>query len=105
MSEFGDFIGDCLNEAVEAFGPVQFSIGDEDYSGDFGELGNESFSIVAGGKEVSVTSALVCPRAQFGATLPEPGLRLKIGTRRFVIGTLSSDDASVTLNLVAADAH
>lgn len=104
-SEFDEFMGDCLAESLTVTGTVAFTVGNSPFSGDLSELGNESFTIVAGGVEISVTATLLCPIAQFAGNIPKSGTRLKIGAKSYVIGSLASDPTSVTFNLVAPDAH
>lgn len=104
MSEFDDMMAGALEEAGEVFGQTAFAIDGRLYQGDLGELGENSYSIVVGGTEISVRSALLCGIAQFGGALPKSGTRLKIATRTFVIAGVSHDAVSVTLHLADPDA-
>jgi hypothetical protein len=104
MSDFDDMLSEGLADFLAVTGTTAFSIGAAQFAGSLDELGDQSYSVVQGGREIAVSAHLLCPIAQFGGNLPAAGTRLKIGTRAFVIAAVSSDAVSVTLTLGDPDA-
>jgi hypothetical protein len=103
LSELEAMIAGCMVEGLAVLGLKTFSIGNATYSGNLDQLGNRSYSIVTGGREVAVSAHLLCLRAQFGPTIPTAGTRLRIGTDLFVIASFSSDAVNVTFTLADPD--
>jgi hypothetical protein len=104
MSEFTDANSEMFSEAMEVLGTTAFSINGNPFAGDLDELGGQSYTIVLGGREVTVAAHLVCQLEQFGESIPSDG-RLKVGKRLFTIAGMSQDSSSVTFSLTAADAN
>jgi hypothetical protein len=103
MSDFDDSMAEALGECLEEIGTTEFQIGDRTFQGDPDELGNRSYQIIDGGKEITVVSHVLCALAQFEGNVPQDG-RLKIGEQLFTIAAVSQDKASVTFTLADPDA-
>lgn len=104
MSEFTDFLGAGLEESLDILGTTEFSIDALRFRGDLGELGEQSYALVLGGRELTVRSALLCAIGQFGAAIPKAGTRLKIGGTMYMIASVAQDAVSVTFGLADPDA-
>jgi hypothetical protein len=95
-----------IGAAMRVFGTTKtFFIDERELTGDLDELGEESYLVVAGGKEYLVTAHLMCLVPQFNSDFPAAGTRLRMDGRLFVIAGHSSDEVTLTLNLADPDAH
>lgn len=103
MSDFDDAIAEGLADSLDFIGTTQFQIGNRTFQGDIDELGDRAYSIVDGGKEITVVSHLLCSISQFAGSIPQDG-RVKIGGQVFTIATVTQDKASVTFTLADPDA-
>ena len=104
MSEFDDSMTEALKESLDEIGTTEFRINGTPYQGDLDELGDRSYTIEIGGKEVVVSAHLLCLLPQFASGIPKAGTRLKIGTDLYVIASFSTDKSSVTFTIADADA-
>lgn len=101
---FDDFMQLGHAEAAEIFGETEFTIEGAPYLGILDELGDQGFSIVEGGREISLSAHLLCQLPQFAGVFPKAGTRLKINGRTLVIGTVAKDEVSITFALADPDA-
>lgn len=107
ISEFEDMMGAAFVEALGIFGESDFTLNGATYRGSLDELGNESYALTQGGREVLVSAHLTCTRPQFSGAIPKAGTRILLveENRWLVIAAVSRDAISVTLALADPDAH
>lgn len=101
---FDDFMQLGHAEAAGIFGETEFIIEGRKHRGLLDELGDQGFTIVEGGREISLSAHLLCQLPQFAGVFPKAGTRLKIKGRTLVIGTVVQDDVAITLALADPDA-
>jgi len=103
MSEFDDFIREAFSESLAIIGTTPFAIDGlaGNFAGDYDQL-QVGYDVEVGGRVVTVTSRLMCAPAQFSIT-PRAGLFVHIFDRKLMIGLVTFDSASITLDLTGPD--